>query len=336
MEFSFLEDIHEKWDDILVIGKTIERDGKKYHIIGMTLSDEAKLYILEPHMESKKISLKGVRNMRRIIKEQGGSTCCYLHCSDFYLGEERLQTQGGQGGPLLYSAEDCGLIQLFFDMMSAGWTVPEWLREEDWENLQLVTLHLDEMERLPKYSPQMPITIKHKPEPVRHILEKPVTLHVGKNRSFSFTDSYGDEVWCYINNVTLVDVWENTKEQLNDAETTDKFSPEQLEQVSRYMYEALEQNCPKGMCYVSVEYECSKDLNLIFYAKQYLQSRPETHRGSSAYLITGEKLDKETGTHNLPLHGCMIQTPVSPDTDKIAAELFSYFEMMDEWTETVV
>ncbi len=41
MNFSILSDCHKEWQDILVIGKTIERDGSKYHILGMTLSDEA-------------------------------------------------------------------------------------------------------------------------------------------------------------------------------------------------------------------------------------------------------------------------------------------------------
>lgn len=46
MNFSLLEGFHSKWQYILVIGKTTERDGKKYHIVGMTLSDEAKKFCL--------------------------------------------------------------------------------------------------------------------------------------------------------------------------------------------------------------------------------------------------------------------------------------------------
>ena len=49
MKFSYLENAYRTWDDILVIGKTIERGNKKYHIIGMTLYSEAKLYIVEPY-----------------------------------------------------------------------------------------------------------------------------------------------------------------------------------------------------------------------------------------------------------------------------------------------
>ena len=53
MNLSLLESFHTKWQDILVIGKTLEQDGKKYHLMGMTLSDEAKLYSLNPSRNRK-------------------------------------------------------------------------------------------------------------------------------------------------------------------------------------------------------------------------------------------------------------------------------------------
>lgn len=335
MNFSILSYCHKKWLDILVIGKTIERDGRKYHIIGMTLSDEAKLYIIEPYDKQEPINIKGIRSHRRLLKEYEGKSCCYLHCSDFHLGSERLQIQGGNGGALEYSLDDYGTIQIFLDMMSAGWTVPEWLKDIDWADLQLVTLRIANMEKLPDYSPDMPITITHSPDFTQHILEKTVTLNVGKSRSFSFTDAYGDKVQCYINNVTLIDVWKNTEEEFSDPKLAERFSPEQLEQARKHSYDALEQCCPKGMCYIGIKYECSKNYNLIFHCKQYLKSRPETHQGSTHLLLMRLKPDQETGTHSLPLKGCVIQTPVSPDTFKIPAELFLYHEKINAWTETV-
>lgn len=337
MNFSFLEDVHQKWRDILVIGKSIERDNKKYHIVGMTLSDVARLYIIEPYNElaNENKAKKGSRSLRRLLKEQETNDCCYLHCSEFYLGKEKLQVQGGTGGPLKFSSEDYAAIQLFFDMMNAGWTVPEWLKDEDWDKLQLVTLDIANIEKLPEYSPTTPITIKHRPDPIQHILEKTITLQVGKSRSFCFMDNYGDTVQCHINNVTLIDVWKNTEEQLSDPKLAERFSPEQLQEARKYSYDALEQSCPKGMCYVGIEYECSKDLSLSFYSKQYLKSRPEAQQGSASFFLMRLKPDKKTGTHKLPLKGCVISTPVAPDTAKIPAELFLYFEKVDAWTETV-
>lgn len=333
MNFSTLSDCHKKWKNILVIGKTIERDGKKYHILGMTLSDEAKLYIIEPYDKREPINRKGIRNYRRRLKEYKGRSCYYLHCSEFCLGSERLQVQGGMGGYLEHS--DYGTIQLFLDMISAGWAVPEWLKDTDWADLQLVTLNIANMDKLPDYSPDMPITITHRPDSTQHILEKTVTLNVGKNRSFAFTDGYGDNVQCHINNVTLIDVWKNTEEELLDPKLVERFSPEQLEEARKHSYDALEQCCPKGMCYIGIEYECSKNYDLVFHSKQYLKSRPETRQGSAHFLMMHLKPDQEAGTHGLPLKGCVIQTPVAPDTFKIPAELFLYNERISAWSETI-
>ena len=219
--------------------------------------------------------------------------------------------------------------------MSAGWTVPEWLKDTDWTDLQLVTIRIADTEKLPDYSPDMPITITHRPDFTQHILEKTVTLNVGKNRSFAFTDEYGDNVQCHINNVTLIDVWKNTEEELRDPKLAERFSPEQLEEARKHSYDALEQCCPKGMCYIGIEYECSKNYDLVFHSKKYLKSRPEARQGSSHFIMMRLKPEQETGTHGLPLKGCVIQTPVSPDTSKIPSELFLYNERIDPWTETI-
>ncbi|MCM1038301.1 MAG: hypothetical protein NC434_03190 [Ruminococcus sp.] len=339
MNFTVLDDLHKTWRDILVIGKTIKHDNGNCHMIGMTLSDagEATLYILEPYITPEdwdKLKRKN-RSQRQRLKENVDIDCCYLHCSDFYLGEERLQVQGGQGGCLEFSTQDYGIIQIFSDMMSAGWVIPEWLKEKDWNDLQLISLRIADLKKLPVWSPEMPITIKHRPNPVRHILEKTVTLHVGKSRSFSFIDHTGDKVFCYVNQVTLIDVWEDTKKQLNEAKLSERFSPEQLQQVREHHLKVLEQSCPQGMCYIGIEYECTKDIQLGFYSKQYLSSQPEVHNGSSMFFLMRLKPEQETGMHGLALKGCVIQTPVPLDTTVILAELFHYYENTKEWVETV-
>lgn len=289
--------------------------------------------MIEPYMEAKSRNGKGPRNHRRILKELDSHGYGYLHCSELRLGGEQLKILGGTGSPIYF--DDYGMIQLFFDMMNAGWTVPKWLKDMDWNDLHLLTLNIADTEKLPRFTPQMPITITHRPNPIRHILEKTVTLNVEKSRSFCFMDHYGDEVFCHINSVTLIDMWKNTEENLNDPKLTEKFSPEQLKEAAKHSYDALKQCCPKGMYYIGIEYECSKNYDLIFYSRQYLKSQSETHQGNSHFLMMRSKPDWETGTHGLPLKGCAIQTPVSPDTAKIPAELFLYHERVAEWTETI-
>ena len=340
MKFLNIESAYRKLNDILVIGKTIERDSKKYHILGMTLTDEAKLYIIEPYNEPQNDSnrKKGVRNQRKILKENTGgevSKDSYVHCREFRLGNQRLQVRSASCGSLRYSTENYEEIQLFFDMLRAGWIIPEWLKNEEWDNLQMVTLVFEDVKKLPRYSPKMPIIIKHAPGFRQHIVEKTITLSMGKSRSFSFADIYGDKVQCYINNVYLIDVWKDSEEKFRDPRYAEKFSAEQIQEVKKRHYEMLEQSCVKGMCYIGIEYECSKDLSLQFYSKEFLKSLPETRKGSAALLFMRLKPDQETGTHNLPLRGCVIQTAVSPDTSTIPAELFLYLEKVAEWEEKI-
>lgn len=338
MNFSCLTDAHQTWKQLLVIGKTIEREGKKYHIIGMTLNDENKafLYIIEPFSEPPRPKKKNDRSHRTSIKAQRETdTASYLHCRSFRFGNRLLKTEGGQSGPLRFSSDDYQTVELFFSMIGAGWSIPDWLRETDWEDLQLTTLHFQNVKRLPKYSPEMPLTITHRTDPIRHIVEKTVTLTVGKSRSLHFTDHCGEEVWCHINNVSLIDVWADTEQQLNDPKFARKVTKEQLQEIKESMYQTLGQSCPKGMCYIGIEYECSKEYQLQFYSREYLKSRPKPSCGSASFFLMRLKPDRETGTHGLPLKGAVIDTPFSPDTVKIPAELFLYYERFVEWEEKV-
>jgi len=86
------------------------------------------------------------------------------------------------------------------------------------------------------------------------------------------------------------------------------------------------------MCYVGVEYECSRDISLQFETKEALKAPSPEGPG---LVLMRMKPDQDTGIHGLALKGCGLQTPVAPDTEKIPAELFCYFEKAGEWEETV-
>lgn len=340
MNLGYLEYIHKKWRDILVIGRTIEHEGRQYHILGMTLAEEAKLYIIEPYErkeEKEGLKRQGPRNQRRLLREQEETEpqLSYLHCREVCIGKKKLRIQGGTGSPLEHMEIQCDALQVFFDMLGAGWSVPDWLKETDFNNLQLVTLEVADIKRLPKYSPEMPITIKHDRSIIRHRLEKTVKLQVGKGKSFHFTDSYGEKVQCYINDIVLVDFWKDMEERFKDPRYTEHFSPEEIEEVKKRYCEALEQSCPKGMRYAVIECECSKKLHLEFYTKEYLKSYPKESSGSASALLINWKPEKEKGRHNLSLRGTAIQSPVAADTTEIPAELFYYQELLPEWEETV-
>lgn len=333
MNFSSLKERHMKWQDILVIGRTTEHDGRRAHFVGMTLSDSASLYIIAPYIRTGCRPRKGALSHRKMLRENESHGCSELHCSELCIGGGHFRIQGGTGSPL--TPDDPGMLQLFFDMMSAGWIVPEWLEDMEWDDLMLVALDIADVEKLPRATPQTPMTITHRPDPVRHIIEKTVTLVIGKCRSFCFLDHHGETVQCHINAVTLIDVWKAVEKELDDPGLAERSSPEQLAQAKEQSRDALGQSCPEGMCYIGIEYECSRPYSLTFYSKQYLSARPGTHSGSAHFLVMRAKPDQETGSHGLPLKGCVIETPVPPDTTRIPAELFSYHEQIAAWTEQI-
>jgi len=332
MNFSFLEQWHQSWRDVLVLGRTVEWEGQTCHILGMTLAEGAKLYVLEPYQE-KRSRRSANRSYRRRLKEFNDGDIHFFHCSQIGLGDEVLPIQGGSASPLRASLEDLSALPLFFRMLDAGWIIPDWLKQTDWSGLQLVTLDLPEVKQLPRCTPDTPLRLTHRAYSTRHILEKTVTLTVDKPRTISFTDHLGEEVLCHINRVFLIDVWQVTEEKFHDPAILSRGTPEELEMAKKHCLEALEQSCPKGFCQIGMEYECSKDLQLQFYSKEYLKSSPRSC-GNSGALILRTKPDQELGTHGLPLKSCVIDTPVSPGTIKIPAELFFYYERKDAWEET--
>ena len=337
MRFSFLKEACEAWEDLLVIGKTIERDTGNYHILGMTCGDATKLYVIEPYAQGAYARRKrtGARTHRRLEKELPEQAFSYLHCSDFYLGQQRLCVSGGTAQPMGDASQEYGMLQLFFAMLRAGWRIPPWLECADWGNLQLVILEIARKKKLPHYSPEMQITIRHRASYVRHLLEKTVTLQVGKSRSFCFMDEAHNPVQCYINAVTLIDPWQAMQDQLAQLAAGGKASPEQLRTAEQQCAAALAQSCPRGARYVGVEYECSRDISLQFYAKAYLKASPAPSKAQDAFLMMRLTPEQKTGAHGLMLRGCVLQTPVPPDTAKIPAEAFCYFEKTEAWEETV-
>lgn len=335
MQFSWLEGVSKKWRGILVIGRTIERDGKRYHIVGMTMEEAATLYILEPSEERKKRDPKKKRTQRMILREQETESYSYMQCREFKIGSRKMCTQSACAGDLI--PENYEEIKLFLDMMDAGWQVPAWLRETDWRLLRLVKLTFADVRRLPGYSPDMPITIRHDPAPRKHLLAraKPLTLGVGKPMSFRFTAHDGSKVQCHINQVTLVDVWAEAKKSFGDEKLRKRFTAEQLREMENSYYQALRQSCPEGMCYVGIEYECSKDISLQFYEKAFLDSYPESRSGSATFFVMSVKPDKKTGSHGLALRGTGIAVPVPPDTTAVSVELLFYMERTEAWEEVI-
>ena len=93
----------------------------------------------------------------------------------------------------------------------------------------------------------------------------------------------------------------------------------------------MEEHCPRGKCYIALEYECSEEnIGLNFYDKEYLDSVPQSSSRSCSSMMMRNKPKKETGIHGLKLRGEIIQKPLDKDTENLEAELFCYYTMVEK------
>lgn len=112
------------------------------------------------------------------------------------------------------------------------------------------------------------------------------------------------------------------------------MSEEEFQKMKEYFFEVLKEHCPKGKYYLIIEYECSEDISLNFYDKEYLDTIPKPREGSASSLFMRIKPNKEEGEHGYKLWGSVIQKPLEGDVKQLAAELFSYSEGIHK--ETVI
>lgn len=301
-------------------------------MVGITLGEEETiLYILEPEpsVPNQRRAYKAKTNRQNILKrvERPVDHSC-IQCNQIKIGSRTIQIKGGTAGSIGHAESEPGVFQLFFTMLSAGWKVPEWLKKLDWAELRLVKLELVDVKRLPSYTPDVPIVLHFRTDCAAHLAKKTVTLTVNQPTSFEFICHTGEKVQCHINSVSLSDPWAEAEQKFQDPRYLEHFSPEQVEALRANFFADLAENCPKGMCYLAVEYECEKDLSLEFYSKAYLKA-PVHHTSSSLFFVA--RPDKRVGTHGMPLKAYILNEPMVRDVEKIPAELLVYYEPIPEF-----
>ncbi len=349
MNYAYFDLLYTKsmYDEIKVIGKDVERDGVFYHVMGMTLKDKkATLHVLEYDstkeedwdeydMYGEEI-LPRVRPREQTPRERMKESArqrersMFLHLREIKSNGASLKMSGGQSGALRNS--DYGeAYLLFYVMRQAGWRLTEAsvFYEADWEVLAITECELrEEYEHLPDLDE--PFEISYDVMPTECVLELPVTFEVGQEATLSFSMTDGQGVECYINKVYTMDMWAEEEKRFADKEYRERMlahvSEEELEHMKQHFFEVLAEICPRGQHYMVVEYECTQDVALRFYDKSYLDTVPQPQAGSASSLVMIAKPEETLGSHGLKLQGCVIQTPLPPETKRLAAELFSYCE----------
>lgn len=345
MNFELFNHFYQEsqYDEIKVIGKEVQKEGKPYHIIGMTLKErKVHLYILElteSLAEREPWREKTPRESMKESMEEDRNSSFFMHIREFRNGDKVYETAGACSGAI--EQGDFGeAYMLFTRMYEDGWSMPKdsVFIDAPWEMLSLTKIELrDEYDKLPDWSEFMEVLIM--PVPANVAVENSVFLEVGKTTEIEFSLKDGNRAVCYINKVELMDVWADQEKKFSDSDYREKMlqhmSEDEFEQMKNQFRQILEEHCPKGKHYLVVEYECSEDISLNFYDKEYLDTVPKPREGSASSMFMRVKPDKELGKHGLKLRGSVIQKPMDGDVKGLEAELFSYSEIVKKRVETL-
>lgn len=357
MNFEILSDITamHQYDEIKIIGRDVCCQGKPYHFAAMVRkAEQAQLFVLGPSSRDR-ASKEGLpsglhssscqeRTMRQRMKQLCGVSFSFLSKLKTDCGE--LNFTSAQSGSLEpVSQDDFERTLLFAKLMDAGWKLPEdsVFFSENWERIQCQQYQFEvPSQKLPRWNHACAVW---QPETKEYYIEKPVRLRIEDERAglreqaqipFSITDEHGvtrDGI-CYINRVKRADVWEEQKKVFENPEYKRNalihMTASEFERMKQDTWNTLEQSCPRGMYFVCVEYECTLDVSLEFYASNYLNSMPKVPAGHASSITFLSKPDVPEGVHGLKLRADVIQMPVTEYTKEIQAEVFKGYETFPE------
>lgn len=341
MNFSFFQTLYEQsdFDEIKVIGKDIVSEGQNYHILGMSLKEkQAVLYVVEMMEECWEEGFSSEVTPRESLKnnmKQQATDSMFLHVREFQ-GKNQVYPVSGATSGAMKNTEYVESFFLFMKMTQAGWKVPEnsVFYDISWERLRLTTVELQEKwESLPEWTEDMQILADRMPE--SHAIELPVLLECGKSMDLEFTLADGTSALCCINNIYTMDIWADEEKRFADPVYRERIlqymSEAEFETMKQQFFQTLEEHCPKGKYYMVVEYECSENITLTFYDREYLDMVEEPQIGGTASSIMMRvKPEAETGLHGWKLRGCVIQKPLDAGMKSLEAELFSYSNMIEK------
>lgn len=345
MDFRLFQKLWKsaEFDEIKIIGKDVEKEGRMYHIMALLRKEKkvmlSVLELCEP-LEQKEHHFEEIRRnqMKQRIESETNSSF-FMRIRSFQCGEAIYEVSGANSGNC-QNGDFAEAYLLFIKLMQEGWSIPEtsFFYEVPWEHLSLTQVELrDEMELLPEWGDEIEVSFDTRTE--EGVLGLPVTLEVGKKKEINFTLKNGKNAVCYLHRVYLLDVWEEEQRKMEDPAYRKRMllhmTEAEFEQMKEHIFEALLTICPKGMCFPVVEYECTENVGLQFFEKEYLDTIEKPKNGSTSVILMRTKPEEEIGSHGLKLRACAIQVPVEKTTESMEAELFSYIEIIQRRTEKI-
>lgn len=339
MNFEMLYEYMEqnRYDEVQMIGKYAFLQGKLCYFIAVIRQDtKMRLLLLTQAALPEEPKKRRAGTMRQSLRDaaRDHTDLSLVQIRKIKIGDLEFQSIEASSGSL--HADDHEHLLLLADLVRAGWRMEKHSAffQKEWNGLELEFADCKfecPSGKLPQLG-QAQIFLTWDDRVDNYLVEKKINLQVGDHAAqsvaFPYTDADGNrqEAQCYIARVFLTDLYQEQEERFHDPEYVKRLqeymTPEEIEQNKKQVLELLEQNCPRGMCFAIVEYECTGNLTLDFYTCEYLSARQKTAKGSASFMLFHSRPDQENGVHGLRLRHSVMQTPVAPDTLEIQAELF--------------
>lgn len=365
MNFDRFQKLYQiaQYEEIKVIGKDINIDNKPLHIIAMAKQHQGQMYLYTLEEAAPIAGLgrdyREKTNRESMVSSADRDRERFFNIAKIKVGSDEIEMQGARSGVIMQGDYEDTFLFLM-KMAEQGWKIPEQSHfyKMDWKQVAL-TVHdvatkekvqqLSEMkskgltvpdmvappENLSDFGEETKMEITLAKTCKNQLLQIPVKLEIGAAKQIPFTDDNGEQATCYINEVKLEDVLEEAEEHFTDSAYREKMlqycTEREFEEHRDSILRTIKEDCPEGMCYISITYECTSEVSLQFYAKEYLDTIPEpkNHCSSLVFLWNSEQGE---GPHGLKNRFCMIQHAVPRDTKYIDAELFMAIRTIPEKT----
>lgn len=183
-----------------------------------------------------------------------------------------------------------------------------------------------EFTRLPSVSKKSEIILKHGDTYRDILIEKPVTLEVGKDYTEKiYFDVEGKKHWIFINSVQPYNILEKMVEQFQDPRYLEHYTQEALNEIVQDITKNIKESCPEGKCFILVEYESNNDESIRLFSKDWLDRIPSRSNHCTAFFVRPDS-DKPLGKLGRSLKVELIAEPFEQDIKSIEAEIFSSFK----------
>ncbi|WP_312353764.1 hypothetical protein [Aminipila sp.] len=334
MNIGYLRQIISSIAEIQPLGRTAEISGIIYHIIGLIRYNHA-LRIVALHYDKEFAQQAEIveitesngcqpRTNRELLRGDSSvrMTNIFHTVEIISIGEKQFTIDGTETMPC--DLQNWEIPVIFTEFFKRGWN-PDGIEYQSIENLFLTTAEISgEYDCIPDFGENPVLRLTFRCEPKPYWVEQPVTLLIGTeypDKLYFQDKDLSANHWVQINQVYLLDIWEETMKSFDDPLLAEQFAASERNKHKADFERHFTAICPKDMCFLVIEYECEEDISLRFQSREWLNATIQDNISCMGFLI---KPEKKTGILGLPLKTSIMAEPISKNCVIIDTELVFY------------